>query len=457
MRVTKYIVIFSLAALCSCGVATRAYKSPAEDHAAFYQDEDTLSMVLAAWQDYFSDPLLRNLIGEGIDNNHDLKIAFARVRQAEANLNVARNAYFPSVSLAAETRQGWTGSNGKTLNAHSESYTLGFSTSWELDIWGKLRSAKRAQYAALLGSWEYRNLIQTSLISNIATQYYTLLALDQQLTITVRTAEVLRENVETMKALKESAIVNGAAVEQSRVLLYSTEARIPDLEFEISRVENNINLLLGRTSGAIARSTISEQAPDGSPLRDVPISFLALRPDVRQAELAFRTAFELTNVSRASLYPSLILSSGTLGYQSASLSDFFNPVNIAANVAGGLSQPLFAKRQLAANLKISKAREEEALLVFERTVVGAWQEVANISNEFQAAQRKRGIRQQQIESSARSVEYTWELLQAGVANYTEVLSAEQSLLSSELSHTNDILQELLCIVDLYRAFGGGAR
>ncbi len=442
----------------SCGVVTNNYKSPEVDTSGMYgsyASEDTITIASIPWKEYFNDSLLINLIEEGLKNNYDLQLASSRIKQAEANLSIAKNAYFPGVSLVGQVNHNRTSPNGKVLNHQSTSYTLGISTNWELDVWGKLQSQSRSQYAALLNSYEYRNLVQTSLISNIATSYYTLIALDEQLSITSHTANVLKNNVEALKEMKEAFLVTAAAVEQGKTLLYTTEAKIPDLEMQVRQTENALNTLLGRKPTAIERSSIEEINLPEKLAYGVPAQMLARRPDVKQAELAFRSAFELTNVSKASLYPTIALNSGSIGYQSASFSNFFLPENIFASILGGLTQPLFAKGQLKANLKIANARQEEALLNFENKVLGAGQEVSDILIKFDAALRKKEIRIRQIESSKKAVDYTWDLLKAGVANYTEVLSAEQSLLSSELNRVSDLLQQLQCSVDLYRALGGG--
>ena len=183
---------------------------------------------------------------------------------------------------------------------------------------------------------------------------------------------------------------------------------------------------------------------------------LAKRPDVQQAELSFRSAFELTNAAQASFYPSITLSSGSIGYgTSNTLSNFFKPENIFASIIGGLTQPIFAKKQLTGNLKIAKAQQQEALLTFEQTVLTAGQEVSDILYSFESSLKKNETREKQIEACKNSVYFTQELLKAGDANYTEVLNAEQNLLSALLNQVNDKLEQLQCTVNLYKALGGG--
>lgn len=463
---TKGIILLGFTALIglsSCQVMNQ-YKTPEIDTENLYREmnsSDTATIANIPWKDYFSDPYLIDLIEEGIGNNYNLQIAYTRIQQAEASLSIAKAAYFPDVALVGQVNQSRysNGERGKNVLGYpSTNYSLGVSASWELDIWGKLNRQSKAKYAQFLNSHAYKNLIQTSLVANIATSYYSLLALDEKLAITIETIKLMQENVETMEDLKNAGLQNAAAVEQSKSLLYSTQATIPDLESQIRQLENSISTMLGRKPGEISRQNIYEQQYPIQLEYGVPVQVLAKRPDVQQAELSFRSAFELTNAAQASFYPSITLSSGSIGYATTNtLSNFFKPENLFASIIGGLTQPLFAKKQLTGNLKIAKAQQHEALLTFEQTVLEAGQEVTDIFYTFESSLRKNETRQKQIEASKNSVSYTQELLKAGVANYTEVLNAEQNLLSAQLNQVNDRLEQLQCTVNLYKALGGGSQ
>jgi len=467
MNSNKYIKgvillgLIALIGLPSCQVMNK-YKSPEYDTDSLYRDKvstDTATIANIPWKEYFSDDYLVALIEEGIVNNFNLQIAYTRIQQAEANLSMAKAAYFPDVTLVGQVdhSRNSNGADGKdVLGYHSTNYSLGVSATWELDIWGKLNRQSKSRYAQFLNSYAYKNLIHSSLVANIATSYYSLLALDEKLLITVETVKLLEENVETMEALKNAGIQNGAAVEQSKALLYSTQATIPDLESQIVQLENSISTLIGRKPGFISRSTIYKQKYPDRLEYGIPAQMLAKRPDVQQAELSFRSAFELTNAAQASFYPSITLSSGTIGFgTSNTLSNFFKPENIFASIIGGLTQPIFAKKQLTGNLKIAKAQQQEALLVFEQTVLTAGQEVTDILYSFESSLKKNDIRENQIDACRNSVYFTQELLKAGDANYTEVLNAEQNLLAAQLNRVNDRLEQLQYSVNLYKALGGG--
>jgi len=467
MKIDRIIGVIALAGIIAAGStscqSTRKYKSPEIETQALFRGEnpsDTTTIANIPWQEYFTDPMLRELIDQGLRNNFDLNIAFTRIQQAEANLSIARSSFFPTVALIGQVNhtQLSNGRDGKNILGYpSTNYTLGISSTWEVDIWGKLSAQKRAQYAQFLNSHAYRNLIQTSLIANIATSYYALMALDEQLRVTRENIKLLEKTTESMQAMFDAGLQNRAGVGSTKALLYGTKATIPDLESLIWQTENAISVMLGREPGPIIRGTIAKQTLSPQLDHGVPAQMLAKRPDVTQAELAFRSAFELTNATRSSFYPSITLGTGSMiGYASNSLSQFFKPQNILANLVGGLTQPIFAQKQLRGNLKIAKARQEEALLNFEKTVLGAGQEVSNIVYSYRASLSKNQVRDGQVEAMALVVEDTQELLAQGVVNYLEVITAQQNLLQVQLVQINDKLEQLQYSVNLYKALGGGA-
>lgn len=454
--------LFVSIGLPSCQFVNK-YKTPDIDSEGLYRSQastDTTTIANIPWKEYFSDPVLQALIEEGINNNFDLKIAYTRIKQAEANLGIARAAYFPEVALVGSVTQNRQsikmGKEKDVLGYHNENYALGISVGWELDLWGKLNRQSRSSYAQFLNSHAYRNLIQTSLVSNIATSYYSLLALDEKLHVTQEMIKLQKENVATMEAMLEAGLLNGAALEQSKTQLYDTETTVPDLISSIQQTENSICEMLGRKPGYVYRAKFSDQTVPQELAVGVPMQMLAKRPDVQQAELNFRSAFELTAAAQASFYPSVTLSNQSMiGYGATTLSKFFKPENIIANIVGSITQPLFAKKQLLGQLQIRKAQQEEALLTFEKTVLSAGQEVSNIMYTYETALSKDESRTNQVKAANNSVFFTQELLKAGEANYTEVLTAQQNLLQAQLGQVNDKLQQLQACVDLYRALGGG--
>jgi len=416
---------------------------------------DTLTIAQIPWCELFTEPYLKQIILEGLDNNPDLLIAVQRVYEAEAYFSQSRSALLPGINGKGTTtyirNPGSIYPNGpREVN----SYQLGAEASWEIDLWGKLRSSKRAAYANLLASDAGQKAVQTRLIANIALTYYSLIGLDAKLVITRQTVKNNIDLVETMKVLKESGKVTGAAVVQTEAARYAAEVTIPDLEQQIRETENALCLLLGRTPGTIERGKIDEQTLLSVLKTGVPAQLLHNRPDVMQAEFGVMSAFEITNNAHSSFYPSLTLTAST-GFAATDLNQLIDPKSFAANIIGGLTEPLFNKKVNVTRLRVAQAQQEEALINFRNTLLKAGQEVNNALGSYEWSVEKIAFRKLQLEALVKSVDYTKELLTYGSANYTEVLNAQTSLLSAQLSSVNDHLQQLNAVVSLYRALGGG--
>ena len=260
--------------------------------------------------------------------------------------------------------------------------------------------------------------------------------------------------METLRALKEGAVVNGAAVVQSEANRYAAEVSIPDLKQDIRIMENALSVLLARPPGPIIRNKLSDQQPVTDLRLGVPAQLLANRPDVQAAEYALRSAFENTNVARSMSYPSLTLSA-TGGFSNLELKNFFDHA-IFYNLLGGLTQPIFARGANRANLTRAQSIQIQALNNFQQTLLNAGQEVSNSLYAYQMATEKESSRVKQVAALEKAVEFTEELLRySSATNYTDVLTSEQSLLAAQLSGVNDRLQKLQAIVSLYQALGGG--
>ncbi len=446
------------ATLLSCSSSRHFHK---EDISAegLYGDTvttDSVTMADMPWQELMTDPYLKELIEEGLKNNPDLKSSIQNVLEAEAYLSQSKASFWPSLSLSADGDYiRYSKSVYPTYPTFAHGEDLKMSSSWEVDIWGKLRGEKRAAYANLLSSDAGRKAVQTRLISNIASSYYSLLALDRQLAITRQTVKTDMDLVETMKALKDNGQVTGAAVVQSEASRYAAEVTIPDLEQQITEMENTIDLLLGRNPGIpVERGTLADQRMTALIRTGVPSQLLDNRPDVMQAEYAVISAYETTNSARAYFYPALTITASG-GFESVDLSDILKPENLAINLVGGLTQPIFNKKANATRLKVAKAQQEEALLSFRSALLNAGSEVQNALSSYQTATEKMELRMKQLEALNKSVSYTKELLIYGSADYTEVLTAQQSLLAAQLNDVDDHLQQLNAVVTLYRSLGGG--
>lgn len=463
------LVFITALSLSSCHL-TKKYKSPEVETSEElfrmeYLKDDTSTIADLSWEEYYTDPLLKGYIEEALENNYDMLMATQRISQAEAILGQARSEYFPDVALAGQVEQvrlsnasPTTGmpKDRNTLAYHKETYSLGIVASWELDIWGKMRRQSKSKYADMLNSYAGKALVQASLISNIANTYFSLVAMDLRLDVTNAMIVLMEKNLITTEALKESAITNQAGVEQTRALLYSTKTTIPDIESSIMQLENALCSMLGRAPQKLERSYLKDISVNDCLAYGVPAQMLGRRPDVAGAELGFRSAFELTHAARASFYPSINLTSGMFGYSTVNgLSNFFKPENLIASIAGGLTQPLFARKQLKTQLEVAKAEQKIAYYTFQQTVLDAGREVSDILTIYESSFRKNESRTIEVDSRTKAVEYTQELLLGDEATYLEVLSAQQGLLQAQLSQISDRLQQLQAMSDLYRALGGG--
>ncbi|MFI5452669.1 efflux transporter outer membrane subunit [Pedobacter sp. UC225_61] len=455
------IIGFVVLTLSAC--VTQKYERPKVVTQDLYRDQnttDTATLANLPWQNLFTDANLQTLIQQGLNENLDLKQAIERIKIAQATLQQSKSAFLPSlqgdvsVTDAKQSKAALNFPAGVNINLETQTYRAQLSTSWEADIWGKLSSAKRSAYATLLQTDAAKRAVQTQLIANIANTYYNLLALDKQLAITLQTIKSRTNNVATMKALKEGAKVNGAAVVQSEANLYAAEVTIPDLKRSIRETENALNILLARAPGSILRSDLDSQSAYGNLETGISAQLLQNRPDVQAAEFSFRAAFENTNVAKTYFYPALTLTASG-GLSSLQLKDFFNN-SVFYNLIGGLTQPIFAKGQNKARLTTAQAQQQQAFYTFQQTLLTSGQEVSNALYAYQTATEKETTRAKQIASLTKAVDFTQELLRySSATNYTDVLTSEQSLLAAQLSGVSDKLQKLQAVVNLYRALGGG--
>ena len=411
--------------------------------------EDTMSLADFSWKELFTDTVLQQLIEKGIANNTDLNIARLKVREAEALLTSSKLAYLPSVSL---TPQGTI----KSIegNSPTKTYNLAASADWELDIFGRLTNAKREAKAVLEQSQAYKQAVQTQLIATIANSYYTLLMLDKQLDISKRTAEIWAENLRVMKALKKAGQTTEMAVAQIEASKLSVDVSLLSLEQQITEVENSLSSLLGVVPQRIDRSTLDMQSFPDTLSVGVPLQLLQRRPDVRQSEAVLAEFFYTTNRAYSAFYPAITLS-GSAGWTNAAGAIISNPGEWLFSAVGALVQPLFNRGQNIANLKVAKARQEEALLTFRQTLLNAGTEVNDALLQWQVARRRLDLDRQQIISLQSAVRSSELLMRHSSQNYLEVLTARQTLLDAELSAVSDRFEEIQGVINLYHALGGG--
>ncbi len=451
MRKILFVLLVSMT-LAGCGIYSK-YQRPNMDNVVnrLYspaKEGDTISIAMLEWRELFTDERLQALIRAGLRNNTNLRIARLKVAEAEATLKASKQAYIPSVTFDADG--SLTSYNAEKV---TPSYTVGFTAGWEVDIFGRLTNAKRGAQAALEASEAYQQAVQTQLVATIADSYYTLLMLDEQLAISRRTLDNWEENIRALTALKRAGKTNEAAVLQAKANRLSIEGSALTLEKQIAQQQNSLCALIGVTPQELRRGTLSEQEFPMELKTGVPLQLLSRRPDVRQAEMNLAQAFYNTNAARSEFYPKVTLG-GTLGWTSAGAA-IASPGSWLLRAIGDLMQPVFNRGLNKSRLRVAEARQEQALLLFRQSLLDAGVEVNNALIQWQTAQNRLDIDKKQIVNLRAAVWNTKLMMKHGLANYLEVLTAQQNLLQAELTEISDRYQEIQGVIQLYHALGGG--
>ncbi|UFH34806.1 efflux transporter outer membrane subunit [Flavobacterium acetivorans] len=445
----------------SCFVA-KDYKRPELKTESLYRNEvvatDTTSLANVSWDKIFTDPVLQGYIQKGLQNNLDIRIAIQNLAAAEATMKQGKAGYFPTLSAGADwTHQELSRNSqfGALLKDRStDQFQMTGTLSWEADIWGKIRSNKRAANAAYLQTTAVNQAIKTQLIATIATTYYQLLSVDAQIKVAEKTLINRNQSVETILALKDAGSVTEVGVKQTEAQKYATEIIIADLKNNIIFLENTMSVLLGEPSAKIARTTFESQTIQPNITLGVPANLLRNRPDVIAAEYNLITNFEMTNVAKSGFYPTLKVTA-TGGLQSIDLKEWFSANSIFANVITGLTQPIFNQRQVKTKYEVAKANQEKAYLQFEQSLLTAGKEVSDALAQYNNETYKIKVREKQVDALLKAADFSDELLTYGLANYLEVLTSKNDALNAELSLVDNKFQQYKAIIQLYRALGGG--
>lgn len=446
MRKALYMVCAAVM-MSSCGIYTK-YEPQTTVPDNLYGDSlsadtDTTSLGNVPWRELFTDPLLQNLIEKGLDNNTDYKSAQLRIEEAEATLLSAKLAYLPSFAFAPQ------GSVSSFNNQKAtQTYQLPITASWEIDVFGRMRNAKQQAKALYAQSKDYKQAVRTQLIASIANAYYTLQMLDAQLDITERTVTSWEETVNAARALMRAGQYTEAAVSQMEASLYGIRSTALDLKEQINQTENSLSVILGETPQKHDRGKLSQLQLNCNITVGVPLQMLSNRPDVRSAERSLEAAFYATNQARSAFYPQIVLS-GSVGWTNAVGSAIVNPGKFLAEALGSLTLPLFNRGQNLAQLRISKAQQEEARLGFQQALLNAGSEVNDALTAYQTSHEKTTLYMKQIEALQTALKSTKLLMQHGNTTYLEVLTAQQSLLNAELQQVANVFAEMQSVISLY--------
>ncbi len=461
-RVIKFYWVAMLPLLLVSCFSAKTYERPENTtlNAQYFRTDslqrDSVSLAMISWKELFTDPILQGYIEEGLGNNIDIRKAIQQILISEAYLKQGEVGYLPSINGTAQYTHNELSSNSQFGGQFDrlDQYQLSGGLSWEADIWGKIRSNKRAFEATYLQSVAAHKAVKSTLVANIASIYYQLLSVDEQIAITEMTIATRESGLETTKALKEAGNVTEVGVKQTEAQLYTAQAILIDLKNSANLLENSLSILLGGEPKAIFRSSLEEQQITTPLKTGLPSELLANRPDVISAEYRLINSFELANVARSNFYPSLTLTANS-GLQSLDFDKLFDSSSLFVTVIGGLTQPLFNGRRIRTQFEVAQATQEQAKLDFKLTLLTASKEVSDALYSYEAANNKMEVKQREYEAYNLALEYSKELLDNGLANYIEVLNARQNTLTTNLDLINTKNAKLQAIVDLYQALGGG--
>ena len=457
----KIILVAFLPLLLQSCFTAKTYERPNVETENLYRTDnlpqDSVSFASVSYQDLFTDSYLKTYIQKGLENNLDIRIALQSIAAAEAYVKQGKAGYLPTISGAASaTRTARTSENGQFGSFFTQpfnQYETSGTASWEADIWGKIRSTKRASDASYLQTVAAHKAVKTSLVAQIATTYYQILALDKQISVTEETIENRSKSLETISALKEAGQANQVGVDQTAAQLYSAQSQLLDLKNLLYQAENTLSILLSEEPQTYERSSLDEQSLANEMQLGVPALLLRNRPDIMQAEYSLVNSFELTNVARSNFYPSITLSAQG-GFQSLDLDNWIDSSSIFANLVGGL-QPIFNGRKIRTAYEVAQVQQEQSLLSFKKALLSAGKEVSEALYDYNISIEKEAYISKQVSALKRAESNSEELLNSGYLTYLDLLTARENSLNAELNLVNNKFSQLSATVELYRSLGGG--
>ena len=407
------------------------------------------------WWDIFQDEQLRTLIHTALQQNYDLRIAASRILEAKAQLGITRADQFPTVSAGAGIADVRT-AQSKFLPAFETSTgQVNLSAAWELDFWGKFRRATEAARANLLASEWARQEVVSTLVANVAAAYFQLRALDLELEISKRTFDSRQESLRLTQILANGGATSLLDVRQAEQLVFTAGAEIPALEQQIEQQENSLSILLGQNPGDITRGeTLTEQRQPSQVPPGLPSSLLERRPDIRQAEEQLVAANAEIGVARAAYFPQIVLS-GSGGFQSSALTNLFSGPAGAWSFGASLAQPIFTGGRLRSGVRLAEAQQQTAALFYQQSIQGAFRSVSDALVAYRKTREFRAQQELLFQSAEDAARLSHMRYTGGATGYLEVLTNETNAFSAELGLAQARLNELLALVQLYQALGGG--
>jgi multidrug efflux system outer membrane protein len=439
-------------------VVPDSYRTAATDTNAQTGD---LTFGELGWWETFKDPQLKSYLAEALTNNYDIQMAAARVLQAEAAAQVTRSQFFPNVNAGGDINTTRFSEKGPTPLPAGVNPQRGYGDlfvampAYEVDLWGRIRRANEAARANLLATVQNQRTVRQTLVSQVAAAYLALLELDLELHIAENSYSIRTNSLELTRSREEGGVASIQDVYQARILVYTAEAAIADTHQRIEQQENFLCILLGRNPGHIERGSplisqnLRAEVPPG-----LPSSLLERRPDVQSAEQQLVAFNADIGQAKAAFYPQVTLT-GLYGYQTVAFSDLFNAPARTWQFGPAVSVPLFTGGRLRGNLKLAEARFQESLASYRQTVQYAFREVSDGLIAYQRTREFRAKQEENTQAHRDAATTANDRYEGGVTSYLEVLYNEQELFNSELRLAQAQLSELLSVVQLYRALGGG--
>lgn len=468
------VFVLGLLILSGCQVPKVLTAPPARPvPLSFGESIDTVSVADQSWRTFFADANLVTLIDTALRQNFDLLIATQRIEQARASFNYSQGFLVPQVNAVASAgldRYGQNTLNGvgnfdtnlspniegsRVIPNPTPDFFLGARSTWEVDIWGKLRNRRKAAYLRLVRSEKGRQAVVTSLLAEVARYYYTLLALDDELDILQENITYQQDALELMRIQKQAGRVIELAVQQFTAQLLSTRSRQGQVRQQVVEAENGLNRLLGRYPQVIARgSSLQERPLPAQLLTGLPVQMIRRRPDIQQAELDLQATQVDVDVARAEFLPALNLSA-YLGLQSFRLGTLVNLASIATGLLAGLSGPVVNRRFVRANYQGTVAASREAFYRYRQTLVDGVGEVTGSLRGVENYRQVAALQTEQVQTLQRAVATSNKLFRSGYATYLEVITAQRNVLEAELALIETKRLQFLYLTDLYRNLGGG--
>ncbi len=467
------ILLLSLAVLSGCTVGPN-YKRPAVDVPGVYRGASTEAPTTSEqnttpptpqrtaasfgdekWWDVFQDEELRKLIRTALKNNYDVRIAVTRILEAQAQLGITRADQYPSLQAGGSVTDQRTPQIGPVPSFEVSLGQVTTSAAWNLDFWGRYRRATEAARANLLANEWAQKQVMATLVENVATGYFQLRELDLELEISKRTLGSRNESLKLTQTLEQHGLSSLLDVRQSEQLVYTAAAEVPDFERQIAQQENALSILLGQNPGDIPRGLrLTEQPHAPEVPAGLPSSLLERRPDIRETEQNLRAANAQIGVARSAYFPQISLT-GSAGFETPALTSLFTAPAGSWNFGASLTQPIFEGGRIKSNVRFTEAQREQFLLIYQQTIQGAFRDVSNSLVAYRKDREFR-VQQEQLWKSARDAARLSEVrFKAGTTDYLEVLTNETNSFSAELGLAQAQGNELIALVQLYQALGGG--